>query len=258
MKSWLRSVARRLPVHGLRGRLQRYLRYRAFVRDYRDFSRLAAQGPARFHLRWEDRFPCLEDRTAGTDFDRHYVYHTAWAARVVARTRPVEHVDIASSLYFCAMVSAFVPIRFLDYRPADLRLEGLKSEFGDLMRLPFADQSVPSLSCMHVVEHVGLGRYGDPLDPDGDRKAMAELERVVARGGTLLFVTPVGRSRIQFNAHRIYGYRQVVEQFAQLELRQFALLPDYPSEGGLIPDADPALADRQTYGCGCFWFERKP
>ncbi|NDC42314.1 MAG: DUF268 domain-containing protein, partial [Chitinophagia bacterium] len=56
--------------------------------------------------------------------------------------------------------------------------------------LPFESDSIPSLSCMHTIEHVGLGRYGDQLDPQGDLKAIAELKRVVQPGGDLLFVTP--------------------------------------------------------------------
>jgi hypothetical protein len=59
---------------------------------------------------------------------------------------------------------------------------------------------------MHVIEHIGLGRYGEALDPDGDLKAIRELVRVLAAGGNLLVVVPVGRPRIQFNAHRIYDY----------------------------------------------------
>ena len=110
---------------------------------------------------------------------------------------------------------------------------------------------------MHVIEHVGLGRYGDPLDPEGDLKAMAELKRVLAPGGSLLFVAPLGRPRIMFNAHRIYSYGQIREYFGELELKQFALIPDDPQEGGLVFEASEALADRQTYGCGCFWLKKK-
>jgi SAM-dependent methyltransferase len=164
-------------------------------------------------------------------------------------------VDVSSSLYFCALVSAFVPIKFYDFRPADLRLTNLSSGRADLLVLPFTDASVHSLSCMHVVEHVGLGRYGEPLDPNGDLKAIAQLRRVLAPGGSLLFVVPVGKPKIKFNAHRIYSYAQIIKAFPDLQLREFALIPDNPHEG-LIEDGAAQKADEQKYGCGCFWFER--
>ncbi len=217
-----------------------------------------ADGPqaARFPLRWSQREPQLYDRTATTGFDRHYVYHTAWAARVLARTRPRLHIDISSSLYFVGIASAFVPMKFYDYRPARLGLGNLEEGVGDLTRLPFADRSVESISCLHVTEHVGLGRYGDPLDPEGDLKAMRELSRVVAPGGVLLFAVPIGRPRLAFNAHRIYSHAQIVEQFRDLELAEFALIPDDDADVGLICPAAAAQADAQRYGCGCFWFRR--
>jgi SAM-dependent methyltransferase len=227
-----------------------------FIREFLKFRSLSVKGQ-RFPLLWKDRLPCLGDNTGATGFDRHYVYHPAWAARVLARTRPAEHVDISSTLHFCSIVSAFVPVSFYDYRPADLKLGGLASGQADLSALPFADRSVRSLSCMHVVEHVGLGRYGDPLDPEGDLKAVAELRRVLAPGGDLLFVVPIGRPKIMFNAHRIYSYEQVLSYFSGLELKEFALVPDDPRDGGLIYDATQEQADRQTYGCGCFWFSRR-
>lgn len=223
------------------------------------FSRYRAMERCRgrFPVLWGDRYPCLFDATGATGFDRHYVYHLAWAARVLAQTRPAEHVDISSSIYFATMVSAFIKVRYYEFRPADLRLDGLIAGAADLSGLPFADGSMPSLSCMHVVEHVGLGRYGDPLDPDGDLKAMAELKRVLAPGGDLLFVVPVGRPRVAFNAHRIYSYDQVIAYFQDLKLHQFALIPDDAQGGGIVVDAGREQADAQSYGCGCFWFKKE-
>ena len=227
-----------------------------FDTEFREFSRRSQSRP-RFSLRSEDTKPCLADRTSKTGFDRHYIYHTAWAARILAALKPANHVDIGSSLYFVGIVSAFLPITFYDYRPADLRLSGLATAGADLLNLPFADLSIPSLSCMHVVEHVGLGRYGDPLDPDGDLKAMMQLQRVVAPGGSLLFVVPIGKPRVVFNAHRVYAFHQVIEAMAGLSLAEFSLIPERGEDGGLIVGASEAQANREEYGCGCFWFRRR-
>jgi SAM-dependent methyltransferase len=206
-------------------------------------------------VRWSDRHACLGQDTATSGFDRHYVYHLAWAARVLARYRPARHVDIGSYLYFGALLSAFCAVDFYELRPPELELDGLTVGRADLTSLPFADGAIQSLSCMHVVEHVGLGRYGDALDPDGDLAAVAELRRVLAPGGSLLFVVPMGKPRVQFNAHRIYSYEQVLAAFSGLELAEFALIPDDAAQGGLIVSPNPALADAQRYGCGCFWFK---
>lgn len=226
-----------------------------FCSEYRRFG--AALDPRRgFALRWRDRYPCLDDRTAETGFDHHYVFHTAWAARKLAELRPAVHHDISSSLYFVGIASAFVPVRFYDYRPAALGLTGLSCERADLLALPFGTGSLESLSCMHVVEHVGLARYGDPLDADGDLKALAELQRVVAPGGSLLLVVPVGAPRVQFNAHRIYAAEQIVGALPGMRLVDFALIGDRPADG-LVAGLDQLRrVPELRYGCGCFHFVR--
>jgi SAM-dependent methyltransferase len=230
---------------------KRVLAFFAFFGEYFRFKKHS--DPSRFDIKFSQTHPCLTDRTGSTPFDQHYTYHPAWAARVLATTRPAYHVDISSLLAFSAMVSAFIPVRFYDYRPANLSLSNYEAGFADLKNLPFSDDSIPSLSCMHTVEHVGLGRYGDELDPGGDIRAMRELKRVLAKGGQLLFVVPVGKPKLIFNAHRIYSYEQVLEYFKGLELLEFSLIPD---SGGFIEKADPALVAQQEYGCGCFLFRK--
>jgi hypothetical protein len=233
--------------------------YFYFTSTFYKFKTLSSKTQQRFQLKWSDRYPCLADRTEITDFDRHYIYHPAWAARILKQTNPVLHIDISSSLYFCSIVSAFVPIEFYDYRPPKLFLNNLDINSADLMNLPFENNSIRSLSCMHVVEHIGLGRYGDSLDPDGDLKAITELSRVVAPNGDLLVVLPIGgEPKIMFNAHRIYSYDQIISYFSGFDLREFSLIPDNKIEEGIIFNASKDLADECTYGCGCFWFIKKP
>ena len=229
-------------------------RFWKFIIEYLEFKNQIDE--ERLSLSWGDRYLCLDDKTKNTGFDRHYLYHPAWAARILAETKPALHIDISSTLSFATMLSAFMPVHFYDYRPADVELSNLKSEAGNLVNLPFLDSSVVSLSCMHVVEHIGLGRYGDPIDPNGDLKAMKELKRVLAVGGNFLFVVPVGKPRVMFNAHRVYSYNQVVEYFFGLNLVSFALISERQDDGGLNFDATPGDVASQNYGCGCFWFRK--
>ena len=216
--------------------------------------RFKSKDDKRFSLRYRDLYPCLKDRLTTTPFDQHYTYHPAWAARVLSKTQPTLHIDISSILHFSAVTSAFIPMKFYDYRPAHLQLDNYESGFADLKKLPFETNSVESISCMHTIEHIGLGRYGDELDVKGDLKAIEELKRVTRPNGTILFVTPIGQPMIAFNAHRIYSFEQIIEYFAGCELIEFALIPD---EGGLVINPDPALVKIQQYGCGCFWFKKK-
>lgn len=211
----------------------------------------------RFVFNQQNFYPCLNDDTTLTGFDRHYVYHPAWATRIVKVINPKKHIDISSTLHFCAGLSAFIPVDFYDFRPATLYLENLNSLQADLQNLPFASNSIESISCMHTIEHVGLGRYGDPLDYDGDIKAINELKRVVAVGGNLLFVTPIGaKNLICFNAHRIYTKELVLQLFFDLELIEFTLIPENEDDGGLIINPSIELLNKQTYACGCFWFKK--
>jgi SAM-dependent methyltransferase len=251
LKEWLGRLPGARAAWGEGRKVLDYLDYR---RDFAQFSRLAAAANLQ-PPQWKERFPCLGEKTKPTFFDRHYVYHTSWAARILARTRPERHVDISSSLYFVGIVSAFLPVDHYDFRPPDLHLDNFTTGFADLLNLPFANASVLSLSCMHVVEHIGLGRYGDPLDAEGDIKAMRELTRVLGPGGQFLFVAPIGRPRVCFNAHRIYSYEQIRKRFESLELREFRLVPDDPTDGGLI-EATSEIVTAQSYGCGCFWFHK--
>ena len=137
----------------------------------------------------------------------------------------------------------------MDIRPLEVDIEGLTPIAGSVLDLPFADGSLESVSCLHVAEHIGLGRYGDPLDPLGTRKAAAELQRVLAPGGQLLFSLPVGRPRVDFNAHRVHDPVEV----ASLVRRARAGRVRGRRRRGRVPA--PPLAGElagSTYACGMY------
>jgi len=240
-------------LFGLKKKAKRLILQLRYWADYFQFKKA---NDGRFALSFSERFVIVDDKTPSTPFDRHYLYHPAWAARVLATTKPSVHVDISSILQFSTIVSAFIPIRFYDYRPASVNLSGFHTGKCYLVALPFESGSIKSLSCMHTVEHIGLGRYGDPIDPTGDLKAIRELMRVLAHGGDLLLVVPIGKPKLMFNAHRIYALDQILAYTEGLEVKEFSLIPDSDRDGSLIVHASKEIADRQHYGCGCFWFRR--
>jgi SAM-dependent methyltransferase len=222
----------------------------AVLRDRGRYQRLSGG-----ELALEDDYPQLMDHTTGSPFDPHYTYQDAWAARQVRRHAPAEHIDVGSRITFVLGLAAWVPTTFIDLRPLDVHVDGLESRAGSLLTMPYADATVSSLSSLHVIEHVGLGRYGDDLDPSGTARAAQELARVLAPGGQLLIGVPVGRPRTAFNAHRVLHPEAVVELFAPLTLAGFSGVDD---EGRFHESLEPADLVGATWGCGLYRFTRTP
>lgn len=221
---------------------------------------LHSGNPRNFLIEKKRKYFFLNEATKDTEFDRHYVYHPAWAARKLKENNITKHVDISSTLHFCSVLSAFIKVDFFDYRPANLELSNLICDSQDLTKLTFESSSIQSLSCMHTIEHVGLGRYGDPIDYNGDLKAIDELCRVLSVDGILLIVVPVGKqNKIFFNAHRIYEPYQFSDEFIKrgLVLKEFTLIPERPEDGHLVENPVASIIDKQEYACGCFMFTKK-
>jgi SAM-dependent methyltransferase len=218
-----------------------------YWRNWFRFQRMAGR-----KLSLTDAYPCLGDNTSATFFDAHYFHQAAWLARELAKTRPSEHVDISSETTMVGILSAFVPTTFYDYRPLQVTLEGLSSKQGDILALPPEDRSVHSLSCLHVIEHIGLGRYGDPIAPDGPVQAARELARILAPGGRLYVSTPVGRARVCFDAHRVFDAEEFVSLFPGLELDDACFIDD----DGLVQAMVFDQTRTANYGCGLFVLRR--
>lgn len=222
-----------------------------YVADYRAFRAQAAASGARIEVE-----PILFNRALNSPFDSHYTYQAAWATRLIAARKPREHVDVSSAVPFIAQLTGVVPVTMFEFRKPDIDLPNLTLREATVTDLPLADQSLDSLSCMHVIEHVGLGRYGDPLDPDGMERAMRELARVVAPNGVLYLSVPVGRERVAFNAHRVSDAERIarVMEGHGLSLETFAYVDD---AGRFHDPARPEDARGLDYGCGCFLFTRR-
>ena len=224
--------------------------YTRFLADLRRYRKLAPHA----EIELADLYPQIHDRTAATAFDSHYFHQDVWAARLIAEAAPDEHVDVGSRVDYVGFLTSITNVTFVDIRPLEVDIEGLTPIAGSILDLPFAAGSLKSISSLHVAEHVGLGRYGDPLNPEGTREAAAELQRVVAPGGQLLFSLPVGRPRTCFNAHRIHAPDGVLGMFPELELVEFAGVDD---AGRFRRHRQLEELATQNYACGLFRLTRR-
>ena len=209
-----------------------------------------------FRIRGRDLQFATSDRFLGAASLRgHYFLQDLWAARHLYQRGVQHHTDIGSRVDgFIAHLLTFCGVTHVDIRPLEAQVDGLTFRQGSITALPFPDNSVESLSCLHVIEHVGLGRYGDSIDPDGHLKAAAELSRVLKPGRELLLGTPVGRERLCFDAHRVFDPATIPAMLEPLALQRFALIDDRGMD--INADATFEEARRCTYGCGLFVFEK--
>lgn len=163
--------------------------------------------------------PSLKDKTSNTPLEPVYFYQDTWAAKKIFELHPLHHYDVGSSAKTIGIISQFVPSTMVDIRPVDLKLNNLFFQKGSIVKLPFDDASVKSLSSLCVIEHIGLGRYGDPVDIFGSEKAIKELQRVTAPGGYILISVPVDDdNKVYFNSHRAFTREYILELFNRCKL----------------------------------------
>jgi len=226
-----------------------------FIGGYQQWQRTA---PAEWRAKLGELKPYLADRHEAAGSARgHYFLQDIWAAQRVFRHGSDEHVDVGSRVDgFVAHVASFRPVKYVDIRSIETAVPNLTGVQGSVCALPFADRSVASLSCLHVIEHIGLGRYGDPMDPDGWIKGLVELQRVLKPGGQLLMGTPCGRSRVVFHAHRVFSPAQIIAAMPELTLEEFSLIEDNRATSWR-ESVSPASADGLDFGCGLFRFTRR-
>jgi SAM-dependent methyltransferase len=164
-------------------------------------------------------FPFPIDRYQSAGEAGMYFYQDTWCANLIKQSAPIRHVDVGSSMMFVAMALQLADLLYVDLRPLAINIPEFSFRRGNLTSLPFESGSIESLSSLSVVEHVGLGRYGDALDPLGTDKACSELARVLKPGGNLYVAVPTAaKASTHFNAHRIFVPESFVAKFLTLKL----------------------------------------
>lgn len=179
---------------------------------------------ARFRKTYRGRLdflPCLGDwYEEGGTTQTEYFLQDLHVARAIHEARPLKHVDIGSRIDgFVAHLASFREVEVFDIRPVTAVIEGVVFRQSDLMN-PAAStvDYCDSLSCLHALEHFGLGRYGDPIDPSGYIMGLKNMVKILKKAGTLYLSVPVGVERVEFNAHRVFNPMSLVQLASEMGL----------------------------------------
>ncbi len=159
-------------------------------------------------LQMGQAWPILDEKAEASGNLGGYFLQDLTVASWIHQEAPVRHVDVGSRLDgFVGHLAVFREVDVLDIRAASTEVRNVNFIQLDLMRdlPPSFAECTDSLSCLHTLEHFGLGRYGDSLNPLGHLVGLEQLKRMVKSGGTLYLSVPLGRERIEFNAHRIFS-----------------------------------------------------
>ena len=200
----------------------------SFFRDYRKFKKLLSKENSEFEI--TNFYPCPDDRFdyAGTLLG-HYFHQDIFVANRIWKNNPQKHIDIGSRLDgFVAHLAAFREVEVFDIRNLSVNIFNVKFVQADLMSENFSlIDYCDSVSCLHVIEHFGLGRYNDPIDVNGHIKGFNNINKLLKRGGKFYFSTPIGKQRIEFDAHRVFSLSYLLKMIEpKYKIDSFAYIDD--------------------------------
>jgi hypothetical protein len=211
--------------------------------------------------------PCLHDRYEESGATKsEYFWQDLLVARAIHAAKPVKHVDIGSRVDgFVAHVASFRECEVFDVRPISSEVPGVVFRQADLMNpasLPITSEGggyCDSLSCLHVIEHFGLGRYGDPVNPKGYQRGLANMAKLVRPGGTFYLSTPIGQERVEFNANWVFDPTSIVrcaEVGGMTFQKLIVITPTNGPQESAIDNATLAELALQRYQLGLFIFTK--
>ncbi len=201
--------------------------------------------------------PILSDRLMPSGVAKgHYFHQDLWAARKIYNSRLAKHLDVGSRVDgFVAHLLVFMEIDVFDIRYIDSKVRGLHFKQVDIMDHKLSlTELYDSISCLHALEHFGLGRYGDPINKNGWLIAIEKLVKLLKKGGRLYISVPVGEDVVEFNAHRIFNPQTIllIAESLSLRLVEFSYIND---DGDFVENVTLSNFNKCDYGCGCFEFE---
>jgi len=205
-------------------------------------------------------FPCLHDRyNEGGIAKGQYFHQDLFVARRLFINGATIHYDVGSRIDgFVAHVAVYRRINVVDIRPISSQVQNITFIQADISAT-IPDRLVnccDSLSCLHALEHFGLGRYGDPVDHDGYLRGLNNLHLMLQKGGRFYLSLPIGSQRIEFNGHRFFNISYLLLLFeSRFRIEHFSYIDDLGDFYENVPLKPEKVSC--NYGCmgGCGIFE---
>lgn len=194
-------------------------------------------GEHKFPLRIDALYPVLGEKDAQAGNLGAYFFQDLYVARRIYKRKPLIHMDIGSRVDgFVGYLLTFMQVTIVDVRPLN-GIEGLTCVSADAtnLRSCIEDNSISSLSCLHALEHFGLGRYGDGVDPNAWRDGLNEMQRILEPNGILYLSVPIGNEVLEFNAHRIFSPMTVPVYANSIGLSMQAAI--HINNGGVVKES---------------------
>lgn len=205
--------------------------------------------------------PCLHDWfEAGGDANNEYFLQDLYVARLIRQAQPDKHMDIGSRVDgFVANVASFREVEVIDIRPIQSNIDGIRFRQADIMD-PYYSQTAltDSLSCLHAFEHFGLGRYGDKVNSEGYKQALHNIASLIVKCGVFYLSVPVGREKVEFNAHRIFDPVKLTKQASLVGLELQSLTAVYNKNLEHFDNIASGLETlrNRNYSLGIFTFKK--
>lgn len=213
-----------------------------------------------FAIQEKYMWPIIYEKFAMAGNLGNYFWQDLWAARLIINSGVKEHFDIGSRIdgFIAHLLAAGISVTVIDVRKFPAEVESLYTIVDDATSLhQISDESTQSMSALCSLEHFGLGRYGDPIDPEACFKCFDNIQRKLKKGGRLYISVPIGMERVEFNAHRIFYADTVVKSFSLLSLEEFSCA----AEGKIEYNVDIHKYDEDlhngNYRYGLFAFVKK-
>ena len=207
-------------------------------------------------------FPILgENKMNAGSVEDHYFIQDLYVSQSIFSQQPENILDVGSRIDgFVSNVASFRKIDIVDIRPLSLKIKNINFKRLDITKnISKIYNQYTCVTSLHAIEHFGLGRYGDKIDPEGHLKGIKNIYKILKKSGILYLSFPFGPNRIEFNAHRVFSLSYIEPKLTEFfEIIEFSYIDDQNTfHQDIKLDSGYSNNFNCNYGCAIFKLKKK-